>query len=107
SQFLPTTPRSVLPSLAFALSEANMAFSSQIPPSELLIEPAPILLTIPGPMLSASNAPVGMAQYTPRASGYSSYSTRPYGGHGYGRRYLSGYSYPYYSWRALACSTSD
>nr|ABU98610.1 beta-keratin 22 [Gekko gecko] len=41
---------------------------NQIPPSEVMIQPPPFVLTVPGPILAASCEPVSVGGYTPCAS---------------------------------------
>ncbi|CAI5798437.1 BetaBeta-keratin-related [Podarcis lilfordi] len=101
-------------SCSSALCGINTSCVSQIPPSEVVIQPPSFTLTIPGPILSASNDQVAVAQNAPCATGYGGYCGyggygSGYGcgyGYGYGRRSRYGYpcSYPGYSRR---CSYSS
>ncbi|XP_015276009.1 PREDICTED: keratin-associated protein 10-6-like [Gekko japonicus] len=45
-------------------SGANVACVSQIPPSELTIQPAPFVITVPGPVMAATCEPVRVGGYT-------------------------------------------
>uniref|UniRef100_H9GSZ5 Keratin n=2 Tax=Anolis carolinensis TaxID=28377 RepID=H9GSZ5_ANOCA len=56
----------------------NPSCINQLPPSEVVIQPSPTIVTIPGPILSASCEPLAVGGYTPCASGSGGYL-------GYGR----------------------
>ncbi|KAL7978017.1 hypothetical protein Chor_005004 [Crotalus horridus] len=51
------------------LAGVNPSCINQIPPSELTIQPPAVVVTIPGPILSASCAPVAVGGNTPCAPG--------------------------------------
>nr|XP_028566791.1 cuticle protein 64-like [Podarcis muralis] len=58
---------------------------NQIPPAEVVIQPPPSVLTIPGPILSASCEPLSVGGNTPCAvSGSGIVGGYGYGGWGYG-----------------------
>ncbi|XP_015280351.1 PREDICTED: claw keratin-like [Gekko japonicus] len=98
-----------------AQSGGNVACASQLPGSEVVIQPPPSVVTIPGPVLSTCE-PAAVAAYTPCATGYSGqgsqalsplYSGGAWGGYGrlgyggyrrYGQRCL-----PYSGWGYGAC----
>ncbi|KAL8184678.1 UNVERIFIED_CONTAM: hypothetical protein K2H54_024753 [Gekko kuhli] len=98
-----------------SLACGNVACASQLPGSEVVIQPPPSVVTIPGPVLSTSE-PAAVAAYTPCATGYSGqgsqalsplYSGGSLGGYGrlgyggwrrYGQRCL-----PYSGWGYGAC----
>ncbi|KAL7978037.1 hypothetical protein Chor_005024 [Crotalus horridus] len=42
---------------------------NQVPPSEVTIQPSPVVVTIPGPILSASCEPIAVGGNTPCAPG--------------------------------------
>ncbi|XP_066466530.1 chorion class B protein B.L1-like [Tiliqua scincoides] len=67
---------------------------NQIPPSEVVIQPPPSVVTIPGAILSASCEPVSVGGNTPCAVGGSGIvGSGLYGGlgYGYGRGLYGGY----------------
>ncbi|ETE68724.1 Claw keratin, partial [Ophiophagus hannah] len=55
---------------------ASVSCINQIPSSEVVIQPAPLMLTIPGAILSASCEPVRVGGYTACATGPSGSSGR-------------------------------
>ncbi|KAF7238333.1 Feather keratin 3 [Varanus komodoensis] len=61
-------------------SGAPASCISQIPPSEVVIQPSPCVITMPGAILSSSCEPMTVGGYSPCASG-SGYG---YGGGSYG-----------------------
>ncbi|XP_053133756.1 uncharacterized protein LOC128337140 [Hemicordylus capensis] len=65
---------------------ASVSCVSQVPPSELFIQPSPVVITIPGPVLSAAggaSGEVSVGSYSPCAYGSS--------GYGYGMGSSGGY----------------
>ncbi|CAI5798609.1 type II cytoskeletal 1-like [Podarcis lilfordi] len=82
-----------------SLCGVNTSCVSQIPPSQVVIQPPAFHITIPGPVMSASPEPVAVAGNTPCATG-SCYEPcyGGWGGYGYGSRKWgssSVCSYPY------------
>uniref|UniRef100_A0A670ZBK5 Keratin n=1 Tax=Pseudonaja textilis TaxID=8673 RepID=A0A670ZBK5_PSETE len=55
------------------LPGANVGCINQVPPSEIVIQPPPFVVTIPGPILSASCEPVAVGGYSACAGGYGGY----------------------------------
>ncbi|XP_070807573.1 beta-keratin-related protein-like [Pituophis catenifer annectens] len=49
------------------LAGVNPSFINQIPASEVVLEPPSVLVSIPGPILSASSEPTAVGGHTPRA----------------------------------------
>lgn len=70
-----------------AMSGANVACSEQLPGSEVVIQPPPSVVTIPGPVLSATSEPAAVAQTTYSGLGAQGLSPLYSGGAlgGYGR----------------------
>nr|ABU98611.1 beta-keratin 23 [Gekko gecko] len=61
-------------------SGANVGCVGQLPPSEVVIQPAPCVLTVPGPILAASCEPLRVGGYTACGGGSSLGSGRLSGG---------------------------
>ncbi|KAK9390990.1 feather keratin B-4-like [Crotalus adamanteus] len=55
------------------LPGANVGCISQIPSSEVVIQPPPVVVTLPGPILAASCEPVAVGGYSACASGSGGY----------------------------------
>ncbi|KAL7978013.1 hypothetical protein Chor_005000 [Crotalus horridus] len=58
------------------VSGANIGCICQTPPSEILIQPSPVSITLPGPILTASCEPVRVGGYTACATGSSGRTSR-------------------------------
>ncbi|KAL8184679.1 UNVERIFIED_CONTAM: hypothetical protein K2H54_024762 [Gekko kuhli] len=78
-----------------ALSGANVACTDQLAGSEVVVRPPPSVVTIPGPILSATSEPVAVAQTSFSGLGSQGlaplYSSGAWGGYGsvsHGRDHL-------------------